>query len=167
MALKDPQTMPYRPCVGIVLLNAQGLIWLGRRFDELVQQEIDRRWQMPQGGIDKHEDPETAALRELYEETGVRSVEILAGTRDWVHYDLPPEAVGIALKGKYRGQRQKWYAMRFTGDEREIDLALPGHKPEFDAWRWARGREVLDSIVDFKRSAYEAVLTEFAHLAAD
>ncbi len=165
MSLKDPSALPYRPCVGIVLLNADGLIWLGRRIGELVEEEYDYRWQMPQGGIDADEDPKAAAYRELYEETGVRSVEVLAETKNWVHYDLPPEAVGIALKGKYRGQRQKWFAMRFTGAEQEVDLQPAGHKPEFDAWRWASANEVLKLIVNFKRSAYEAVLAEFAHLA--
>ncbi|MGO8954412.1 MAG: RNA pyrophosphohydrolase [Rhodomicrobium sp.] len=165
MPLKDLNSLPYRPCAGIVLLNAEGRIWVGRRFDDLVQQEAERRWQMPQGGIDEHEDAEAAALRELYEETGVRSVEILAVSQEWIYYDLPPEAVGIALKGKYRGQRQKWFAMRFTGDEGEIDLRAAGHKPEFDAWRWATTSEVLELIVGFKRPAYETVLAEFAHLA--
>lgn len=166
MALIDPNTLPYRPCVGIVLLNAKGLIWLGRRCDELIEQEMHARWQMPQGGIDEHEDAKAAALRELYEETGVHSVEVLAGTKEWVYYDLPPEAVGTALKGKFRGQRQKWFAMRFSGDEREINLQPDGHKPEFDAWKWASPREVLELIVDFKRAAYQAVLAEFEHLAA-
>ncbi len=87
-------------------------------------------------------------------------------SKDWIHYDLPPESVGIALKGKYRGQRQKWFAMRFTGAEQEIDLQPAGHKPEFDAWRWAPPNEVLELVVDFKRTAYEAVLAEFAHLHA-
>jgi putative (di)nucleoside polyphosphate hydrolase len=164
MSLVDPNTLPYRPCAGIMLLNAEGLIWIGRRFDELVQQETLRRWQMPQGGIDKHEEPEAAARRELYEETGVRSVELLQISKDWIYYDLPPEAVGMALKGKYRGQRQKWFAMRFTGDEQEINLHQQGHKPEFDAWRWAPAQEVLDLIAGFKRPAYEAVMTEFKTL---
>ena len=128
MSLRDPGTLPYRPCVGIVVLNADGLIGLGRRIGELVEQEHQYRWQMPQGGIDGDEDPKAAAYRELYEETGVRSVEVLAETKDWIHYDLPPEAVGIALKGKFRGQRQKWFAMRFTGAEQEIDLQPAGHK---------------------------------------
>ena len=119
---------------------------------------------MPQGGIDGHEDPKAAALRELYEETGIRSVKVLSESREWIDYDLPREAVGIALKGKFRGQRQKWFAMRFTGREDEIDLKPPGHKPEFDAWRWAASSEVLELIVGFKRAAYEAVLAEFAHL---
>jgi putative (di)nucleoside polyphosphate hydrolase len=166
MSLIDPNTLPYRPCVGIVLLNAEGLIWVGRRFDELVMQETFKRWQMPQGGIDEDEDPTVAALRELYEETGVRSAEIIAESKNWITYDLPPEAVGKALKGKYRGQRQKWFAMRFIGDEAEVNLSLDGHKPEFDLWRWATPQEVLDLIVGFKRPVYEAVVSEFSHLFA-
>ncbi len=164
MASIDPDTLPYRPCAGIVLLNSEGLIWIGRRFDDLVQQESVKRWQMPQGGIDKHEAPEAAARRELFEETGVRSVEVIGKTKDWIYYDLPIEAVGIALKGRYRGQRQKWFAMRFTGEEQEINLQLDGQKPEFDAWRWATATEVLNLIVAFKRPAYEAVLSEFERL---
>jgi putative (di)nucleoside polyphosphate hydrolase len=166
MRLIDPNTLPYRPCVGIVLLNREGLIWIGRRFDELVLQETLKRWQMPQGGIDDDEDPRDAAFRELYEETGIRSADIIAETDDWIHYDLPLEAVGKALKGKFRGQRQKWFAMRFTGDEQEINLRPDGHNPEFDAWRWASSSEVLDAIVDFKRSAYVTVLAEFVRFLA-
>lgn len=164
MTLIEPDTLPYRPCVGIMLINAEGLIWLGRRCHEIVAQEKYNRWQMPQGGIDENEDPRAAAFRELYEETGVRSVEVLSESRNWIRYDLPPEAVGVALKGKYRGQRQKWFALRFTGAEEEIDLQPAGHQQEFDAWRWAAADEVLELIVDFKRSAYEAVLAEFSHL---
>jgi putative (di)nucleoside polyphosphate hydrolase len=163
MSLKDPGKLPYRPCAGIALLNAEGRIWIGRRFDELVLQETSKRWQMPQGGIDDNEDPKAAAVRELYEETGVRSVMVLSESKKWIDYDLPPEAVGIALQGKYRGQRQKWFAMRFTGDESEIDLTA-GHKPEFDAWRWATATEVLNLIVPFKRPVYEAVVAEFESL---
>jgi putative (di)nucleoside polyphosphate hydrolase len=164
MALKDPSALPYRPCAGIALLNRQGRIWVGRRFDDLVQQETVKLWQMPQGGIDPNEDPETAARRELYEETGVHSVAVLAESKKWIDYDLPPEAMGIALQGKYRGQRQKWFAMRFTGDESEIDLTAGGHKPEFNAWRWATATEVLDLVVPFKRPVYEAVIAEFEPL---
>jgi putative (di)nucleoside polyphosphate hydrolase len=164
MTSKDPGTMPYRPCAGIVVLNAEGLIWLGRRIGELVQREHEYRWQMPQGGIDAHEEPRAAAVRELYEETGIRSVEIVGETRDWLLYDLPPESIGVALKGKYRGQRQKWFAMRFTGDDREIDLKPAGHEPEFDSWRWAAAADVIESVVPFKRPTYEVVLAEFAHL---
>ena len=166
MALIDPSTLPYRPCVGIMVLNAEGLIWLGRRSEDLVGQEHQYRWQMPQGGIDADEEPRAAAFRELYEETGIRSAEVLAETQNWIPYDLPPEAIGVALKGRFRGQRQKWFAMRFTGAEHEIDLAPAGHKPEFDAWRWASASEVLEQVVTFKRLAYEAVLAEFAYLAS-
>ena len=117
MPLIDPNTLPYRPCVGIMLLNAEGLIWIGRRFEDLVSQEYEKRWQMPQGGIDKGEDPKVAAVRELHEETGVTSASIIAESKRWIQYDLPPETVGKAMKGKFRGQEQKWFAMRFTGDE--------------------------------------------------
>ncbi len=164
MSLTDPSTLPYRPCVGIVLLNADGLIWIGRRFEDLIDQENAKRWQMPQGGIDRNEDPRVAAFRELYEETGVKSANIIAESKNWIRYDLPPEVVGTAMKGKYRGQEQKWFAMRFTGGEHEINLQPDGHTPEFDAWRWATASEVLHEIVGFKRGAYEAVLEEFAAL---
>ena len=164
MPLIDPNTLPYRTGVGIVLLNAEGRIWLGRRFQELVSQEYQQRWQMPQGGVDKGEDPKVAAFRELYEETGVSSASIIAESKNWVRYDLPPEAVGKAMKGKFRGQEQKWFAMRFTGEEEEINLTPGGHKPEFDAWRWATASEVLDEIVGFKRNAYRAVIEEFRAL---
>jgi putative (di)nucleoside polyphosphate hydrolase len=166
MPLIDPNTLPYRPCVGVVLLNGEGKIWIGRRCEDLISQEWSKRWQMPQGGIDHGEDPKAAAARELYEETGVSSVSIVAETKDWIPYDLPPEAVGRAMKGRFRGQRQRWFAMRFTGDEREINLTPQGHKPEFDAWRWAGAAEVLDEIVEFKRAVYAAVLKEFASLLA-
>ncbi|MGA7326431.1 MAG: RNA pyrophosphohydrolase [Rhodomicrobium sp.] len=166
MASIDPNLLPYRPCVGIMLLNKKGQIWVGRRFDDLVQLEVQKRWQMPQGGIDDGEEPKRAALRELHEETGVSSVKILAESQGWIKYDLPAEAVGKALKGKYRGQQQKWFAMRFTGVEDEINLKPDGHKQEFDAWRWVDHREVLDLIVGFKRPTYEVVLREFSEFLA-
>jgi putative (di)nucleoside polyphosphate hydrolase len=164
MPLIDPNTLPYRSGVGIVLLNAEGRIWIGRRFEDFVSQEYQQRWQMPQGGIDKGEDPKIAAFRELYEETGVSSASVIAESKNWIQYDLPPEAVGKAMKGKFRGQKQKWFAMRFMGEEQEINLSPEGHKPEFDAWRWAGAHEVLDEIVGFKRNAYRAVLEEFRPL---
>ena len=164
MALIDPNTLPYRRGVGIVLLNAEGRIWIGRRFEDFVTEEHNQRWQMPQGGIDKGEAPAAAAFRELYEETGVSTAKVIAETKDWVRYDLPPEEVGKALKGKFRGQEQKWFSMRFTGEDGQIDLAPEGHKPEFDAWRWATASEVLDEIVAFKRELYRTVLDEFQSL---
>ena len=164
MPLIDPNTLPYRSGVGIVLLNAEGRIWIGRRFEDLVSQEYQQRWQMPQGGIDKGEDPKIAAFRELYEETGVLSASVIAESKNWIQYDLPPEAVGKAMKGKFRGQKQKWFAMRFVGEEQEINLSPKDHKPEFDAWRWASAHEVVDEIVGFKRNAYRTVLEEFRPL---
>ncbi len=167
--------LPYRPCVGIVLFDANGRVWIGRRIPKAHDRHAlpdgateapPHVWQMPQGGIDAGESPEEAALRELAEETGVTSVRILAETRDWLTYDLPPHLVGIALRGQYRGQKQKWFAMRFLGDESEIDIG-PGHgeEPEFDAWRWARPDELPALIVPFKRRVYEQVLREFAPFA--
>lgn len=167
MTSKKVKTLPYRPCVGIFLLNAEGLVWIGRRIRK-PHDETDNGahvWQMPQGGIDKGEDPLTAAKRELHEETGITSVEIVAECEDWLTYDLPPELIGRALKGRFRGQLQKWYAMRFIGHEAEIDIAeKPGHKAEFDAWRWAQGHELPDLIVPFKRDVYRQVITNFEHL---
>ena len=113
----DPEKLPYRPCVGIMVLNAEGLVWAGHRIVEAEGEMAgsSQLWQMPQGGIDKGEEPLPAALRELYEETGMRSVSLLAEAPGWIAYDLPPELVGVAFKGKYRGQTQKWFAFRFTG----------------------------------------------------
>lgn len=159
--------LPYRPCVGIMLLNQDGLIWIGHRIPKLPGDGSDHMWQIPQGGIDGDESPRAAALRELKEETGVGAVEIIAESRDWLVYDLPPELVGIALKGKYRGQRLKWFAMRFLGGDGDVDISeCPGHKAEFDAWRWAEMAELPNLVVPFKRGVYEAVVAEFAHLAA-
>lgn len=166
----DPETLPYRPCVGIMVLNKNNLVWAGRRI-VLADSEMagtDMLWQMPQGGIDKGEDPLPAALRELYEETGMRTVSLLAEAPDWINYDLPADMVGIALKGKYRGQTQRWFAFRFEGDESEIAINPPpgGHEAEFDSWAWKPMEQLPQLIVPFKRKVYEDVVAAFRHLAA-
>src|SRR4029079_14231548 len=124
-------------------------------------------WQMPQGGIDEDEDPYKAALRELHEETSIKSVEKRGEVKDWIAYDMPRDIVGAAWKGKYRGQKQKWYALRFTGKDSEIDIAHPagGHEPEFIAWRWERLARLPELVVPFKRPAYERIVSEFARFA--
>jgi len=154
----------YRPCVGIMLLNPQGLVWVGRRFQKQNDDGVGHWWQMPQGGIDGNEDPAAAALRELEEETAVRSAEIIAEAPGWYNYDLPDQLIGKSWKGKYRGQTQKWFAARFTGEDSEINLAPPGHKQEFDRWRWVKMHEVIDAIVPFKKPVYEQVIAAFTHL---
>jgi putative (di)nucleoside polyphosphate hydrolase len=154
----------YRPCVGIMLLNPEGLVWIGRRVDKFNDEGKGRWWQMPQGGIDKDEDAGKAALRELTEETSITSAELIAEAPRWYNYDLPDHLMGKSWNGKYRGQTQKWFALRFTGDESEINLKPPGHKPEFDQWRWARMNEVAALIVPFKRQVYEQVIAAFRHL---
>ena len=154
----------YRPCVGIMLLNPQGLVWVGRRFQKQNDDGVGHWWQMPQGGIDGNEDPAAAALRELEEETAVRSAEIIAEAPGWYNYDLPEHLIGKSWKGKYRGQTQKWFAARFTGQDSEINLAPPGHKQEFDQWRWVKMHEVIDAIVPFKKPVYEQVIAAFKNL---
>lgn len=165
----DPETLPYRPCVGIMVLNREGLVWAGRRI-ALADSEMagtDRLWQMPQGGIDKGEEPLPAARRELYEETGMRTVSLLGETPGWINYDLPADLVGIALKGRFRGQTQKWFAFRFEGDDSEIAIDPPpgGHEAEFDAWGWKPMLELPELIVPFKRGVYDQVVAAFRHLA--
>jgi putative (di)nucleoside polyphosphate hydrolase len=164
-----PGDLPYRPCVGIMVLNRDGLVWAGRRAKNGVTEYTGQPllWQLPQGGIDKGEDPFPAALRELYEETGIGSVELIEEAPEWINYDLPADLVGIGLKGKYRGQTQKWFAFRFTGDEQEIQIDPPpdGHEREFDDWAWLPMAELPDLIVPFKRGVYEELLRVFGHLA--
>ncbi|WP_136658231.1 RNA pyrophosphohydrolase [Nitratireductor sp. XY-223] len=172
MARSRPKAedLPYRPCVGIVVVNDAGLVWTGRRIyeDKGEFSASDHVWQMPQGGIDKGEAPFDAAKRELYEETGISSISLLAEAPDWIDYDLPQHLIGVALKGKYRGQTQRWFAFRFEGDESEITINPPpdGHKAEFDAWQWRRLSEVPDLIIPFKRAVYDKVAAAFAHVTA-
>lgn len=155
----------YRRCVGAMLLNAQGLVWIGHRFDKSNEEGEGHWWQMPQGGIDKGESLSEAVLRELAEETSITSAHVIAESPRWYNYDLPEHLIGKAWKGRYRGQTQKWFALRFTGQESEIDLEPPGHSQEFDRWRWAKMDEVAALIVPFKRSVYEKVIADFRHLA--
>jgi putative (di)nucleoside polyphosphate hydrolase len=163
------EDLPYRPCVGTAVFNRQGLVLIGRRMDGPEHVDMTHDWQMPQGGLDPGEDPYACALRELYEETNIRSVEHLATIDDRLTYDIPREIVGQAWKGKYRGQTQKWFALRFTGDDGEIDVAYPGgghHEPEFAEWRWERLEKTPDLVVPFKRKVYDRVVKEFARFAA-
>lgn len=163
----DPATLGYRPCVGVMLINRDGLVWVGRRADG--PGEAEGRgdwWQMPQGGLDEGEDPRQAVMRELYEETSVRSASILGETAEWLTYDLPPELIGQAWGGRYRGQKQKWFALRFEGPDSEIDInAPPGHEPEFTDWKWVPASDLVELIVPFKRYVYQKVLAELGPLA--
>jgi putative (di)nucleoside polyphosphate hydrolase len=161
-----PQSLPLRPCAGIALFNAAGQVWIGRRSPKWAstpQAYINGPiWQLPQGGIFEGEQPADAALRELREETGVSSVSLLAEIPGWLSYELPSDLVGVALKGRYGGQRLRWFAMRFLGDDAEIDIDTDGEKSEFDAWRWADLAEVPELALPFKRSVYETVARAFA-----
>lgn len=165
----DVSKLEYRPCVGIMVLNRDGLIWLGRRSDAKASLPEGRGtwWQMPQGGIDKGESPEAAARRELYEETRIRSVEFVGEYPGWLNYDLPKELLANKWGGRYRGQTQKWFAMRFLGQDSEIDISPPDHEIEFDAWRWAKRSELMDLVVPFKAEVYTKVLAGLGPLAAD
>ena len=156
--MSSSSDLPYRPCVGIMLFNRDGHVFVGRRIDQSVE-----GWQMPQGGIDKDETPIEAAKRELQEEVGTDKAEIIGEMDDWVTYDLPEHLIGVAFHGKYRGQRQKWFAMRFTGQDADIDLTA--HEPEFSAFQWVSLEALPDLIVPFKRQTYKAVIAAFQSLA--
>ena len=167
MTKDEFEKLPYRACVGMMVLNNAGKVFIGRRLDGPEHVDATHSWQMPQGGIDDGEEPYAAALRELGEETSIRSVTKLGETKDWLTYDIPPTIAGKAWKGKYRGQKQKWFAFRFTGNEKEINILNPvgGHKPEFVEWRWEVMRDLPDLIIPFKRPVYEAVVKEFSRFA--
>jgi putative (di)nucleoside polyphosphate hydrolase len=152
-----------------MLINRDGLVFVGRRKDKRLVEHVDseHEWQMPQGGIDEGEAPLEACMRELREETGVRAARVLAESSDWFAYDLPDNIVQKAWSGLYRGQRQKWFALRFEGPDSDIDIDSPdGHKAEFDAWRWERMERLPELIIPFKRPVYERVVAEFAGFAA-
>lgn len=167
MKKEDFEKLPYRPCVGMMVLNRDGQVFIGRRLDGPEHVDAIHAWQMPQGGVDDGEDLYEAALRELAEETSIHSVTKLAEIPDWLSYDIPANIAGQAWKGKYRGQKQKWFAFRFTGNEKEINILEPagGHKPEFVEWRWESMRNLPSLIVPFKRPVYEAVVKEFSRFA--
>ena len=152
------EDLPYRPCVGVMLINAEGLVFVGRRIDQTVE-----GWQMPQGGIDPGESPQEAALRELKEEIGTDKAVPLRAMEGWLDYDLPQHLLGVALKGRYRGQRQKWLAMRYNGSDADIDIAT--HEPEFAEWKWLAMEALPRMIVPFKRDTYTKVIEEFRDLA--
>lgn len=153
---QDYSHLPYRPCVGVMLLNAEGKVFVGERID------TNGAWQMPQGGIDPGEMPQEAALRELWEEIGVTSdkVEVIAQTEDWLTYDLPDHLLGKVWKGAYRGQKQLWFVMRLTGSEDDINIETD--HPEFGRWKWSNSEDLVAEIVPFKRDIYEALATEFS-----
>lgn len=159
--MADRDLSLYRPNVGVVLFNRDGRVWLGRRTGT----PDPWNWQFPQGGVDKGEDLESAARRELFEETGVRSVEWLGQTAGWLTYDFPPEILNGPLKRRGNiGQKQMWFAYRFTGRDEEVDLRAHGEQ-EFDAWRWADLSEAPGLIVPFKRGVYDQVCAGFARFA--
>jgi len=164
----DNHLPDYRPCVGIMVINNKGLIWMGQRLDAPQDPEGKGTWwQMPQGGIDRGEDPEAAAIRELHEETAISSVDILGHTSGWITYELPGVIKGRAWRGRYRGQKQIWFAVRFTGCENEINLDPPkgqAHKKEFDAWEWVSLDEIASRVVDFKRDVYSEVVNQLGSL---
>ena len=162
------QDLSYRRCAGVALINRAGEVFIGRRKKEREAAALaGHDWQMPQGGIDEGESPLQAAKRELYEETSVRSVSLIAEAPDWLSYDLPEDA-GNRWRSRYRGQTQKWFLLRFEGDDAEIDIRHPGggaHKPEFDAWRWEAFARLPELVVPFKRAVYEKVVAQFGPLA--
>ena len=161
------ESLPYRPCVGIMVLDRAGHAFVGRRIGGQEHVDPAHAWQMPQGGIDAGEEPWPAALRELREETNIRSVERLGEIAEWLKYDIPHSLVGRAWQGRYRGQTQRWFAARFVGTESEIDIVHPqgAHTGEFSDWRWEPLQNLPDLVVPFKRKVYQRVVREFEKYA--
>ena len=159
-----PEDLPYRPNVGAVLFNRQGRVFVARRANYINAEGEAGGWQLPQGGIDASEDPRVAIFRELGEEIGTDKAEIIGEHSEWLQYDLPPELIGRTLGGRYRGQRQRWFALRFLGEDGDIRLDLDPH-PEFDAWRWEDLVNLPSLAVSFKRDIYAALATSFARFA--
>jgi len=152
------EDLPYRLGVGAVLFNAKGQVFVAKRIDT-----PGDAWQMPQGGIDHDEDPNEAIWRELKEEIGTNNAEIIAQSPDWLTYELPKAVQKKVWKGRYRGQKQKWYALRYLGDDSDIDLTADKH-PEFSTWKWADFESIPDLIVEFKRDLYQDIVATFKHL---
>ncbi len=151
--------LPYRPCVGIMLLNRDARVFVAQRLDAPVE-----AWQMPQGGIEKGEKARRAALRELKEEIGTDNAEIIAKSKDWLRYDFPADLIPRVWRGRYRGQRQRWYVMRFLGRDSEIDIET--EDPEFSAWRWAELESLPELIIPFKKKLYQDLVAEFRAVVA-
>jgi putative (di)nucleoside polyphosphate hydrolase len=153
--------LPYRPCAGIMLFNKEGRVLVGQRLDTYLN-----AWQLPQGGINEGEEPHTAALRELEEEIGTANVEIIGEIDEWLNYDLPPELLGQLWKGRFQGQTQKWFAMRFLGDDIEINPT--GVKnPEFNSWKWSRIEQIQEMALHFKQAIYCKVVSEFTRFSKE
>ncbi|MZR29425.1 RNA pyrophosphohydrolase [Sneathiella litorea] len=149
------ENLPYRPCAGMMLLNKKGQVFVGRRLDMVTE-----HWQMPQGGIDPGEEPLEAAIRELDEEIGTQNVELIRVLEDWLTYDLPDDLIGKVWKGKYRGQKQKWFLFRYLGEDQDINIETD--HPEFSEWKWAEFSDLPSLIVPFKRDLYETILEKFS-----
>ncbi len=151
---REKDALPYRLGVGVMLLNADNHVFVGKRIDTRSE-----AWQMPQGGIDEGETPLEAVKRELWEETGVRKASVIAESADWYYYDLPIDLIPNIWGGKYRGQKQKWFVMRLDADDSHVDIATK--HPEFNQWKWLSVKELSEMIVPFKRPLYEALVSEF------